>query len=128
MPPAVTPAAVVVVPPAELAEPPDPAAVVALPPEALLSLPHAASATRAVTAAMTGRRRRDRWVMGTLRARVKTSWPRRVLRAVPAQGHPLEHADEERAGGAQEGEDEDRSPQLQSQVERLGLLDGVAQT
>src|SRR4029077_12965325 len=86
-----------------------------------------ASTTRAATPATAGSRRRDRWIMGTLRDRVGTSWPRRVLRAVPAQHHPLQRADEERAGGAEEGEHEDRAPQLQGQVERLRLLDGVAQ-
>src|SRR4051794_33265155 len=131
MPAGVTPGAVVVVAAAE-----PPAAVVAVvvagatvvpvSPDVVLSLPQAATSSRATTPAA-GRRRRGRFVIGPPGSH-GTSWARRVLRAVPAQHDPLEHADHEDAGGAHEGEHEDRAPQLQRQVEGLRLLDRITET
>ena len=82
---------------------------------------------RATTPATTARERRGGIRVMGLSGFMCRSWTRPAsLRAVPAQHHPLEHADERRGGGAQEGEHEDRAPQLQRQVERLRLLHGVA--
>src|SRR5215211_757975 len=123
MPADVTPGAVVVAP---AAEPPAAvvavmvagAAVVPFSADVVLSLPQAATSRRARAP---GRRRRGRFVMGPPGSS-GTSWARPVLGAVPAQHHPLEHADQEDPGGAEKGEHEDRAPQLQRQVEGLRLL------
>src|SRR4051794_41907970 len=92
MPAGVTPGAVVVVaaadPPAAVVAVVVPgAAVVPLSAAVVLSLPQAAS-SRTARAPAAGRRRRGRFVMGPP-GWSGTSWARSVLRAVPAQHHPL---------------------------------------
>src|SRR4051794_12943064 len=113
--PAVAPGAVAPGAVAPVAVVADAAPVVDGDDEEELSLPHAAN-TSASTAATTGSERRNGCFIGPPGSR------RGVLGAVPAKYNSLQRTNQEGGGGAEEGQHEDRTPELEGEVEGLGLL------